>query len=172
MAKVLAPEHYQGIGEIVVVWAKLEAHVFKVLHTLTRVKLKEALIVYWQMGYRERLTVLHGLIIAYHPNKNDKLRQDFEALVKRMDSAYVTRNVAAHSIWFPGINADQISPFGFNAKGSTLKIEGRGGKCSSFDPQAFHKQALVIDRLAEDFKYFFSTNFKVRFLHKKNDSLN
>ena len=28
----LSPEHYQGIGVVVVVWAKLEAHVVRVLN--------------------------------------------------------------------------------------------------------------------------------------------
>ena len=172
MGKGLTAEHYQGIGEVVVVWARLETHIVKVLRALTRMTMKEALVIYWQMGYRERLTVLRGLIITRHPSKDDTLRQNYKILEERIASAYTKRNLVAHSIWFPGINTGEISPFDFSAKGGTLKIEGRGIKRPSFTAQTFSQQAVEIDCLAEDFKYFFSTNFNVRFIHKKLDNLN
>jgi hypothetical protein len=167
----LTNDHYQGIGEIVVVWAKLETHVVKSLRALSRMTMKDALIVYWQMGYRERLTVLRGLIIAKEPNKEARLRQEFEALTKRLESAYTARNFVAHSIWFPGIKDDEISPFDFETKGGIQTIEGRGAKRQCFNASAFHKQALAIDRLAEDFKAFFAEHFKVRFIHQKQGGL-
>ena len=171
MANLLTPEYFQGIGEVIVVWARLESHVFKILRALTGMKMKEALVVYWQMGFRERLTVLRGLIVARHPNKGDKLRQEFEALAKRIDHAYIDRNIVAHSIWFAGVKLGDLSPFIFEARGAAVKLEGKGNKQASFDAEAFHKQALAIDRLAEDLKYFFSAHFQVRFVHKKQDML-
>ncbi|MFZ6720515.1 hypothetical protein [Undibacterium sp. Ji49W] len=165
----LTSEHYQSIGEIVVVWAKLEIHIVKVLRTLSRMTFKEALVVYLQMGFREKLTVLRGLLIAKEPNKEAKVRKEFEALAKRLESAYSNRNLVAHSIWFPGAKDGEISAFGFDTK--IQKIEGRDEKRNSFNAAAFHKQAMAIDRLAEDFKAFFEENFKVSFIHKKQGGL-
>ena len=165
----LLPEHYQGIGEVVVVWARLEAHVVRVLRSLTRMTFKEALIVYWQMGHRERVAVLRGLVCAKYTDKNDPLRKAFDVLTKRLELAYSVRNTAAHSIWFPGFPPDEISPFDFDAKG--LKVSRKDPNRKSFKSAHFHKEALVIDRLAEDFKHFFSAHFRVSFIHKKQDNL-
>ena len=65
MTQTLTPEHYRAIGEIVVVWAKLEAHLFQALRKLTRMTMQEALLVYWQMGYRERAIVLQGEVARF-----------------------------------------------------------------------------------------------------------
>ena len=165
----LLPEHYQGIGEVVVVWAKLEAHVVRALRSLTRMTFKEALIVYWQMGHRERVAVLRGLVCAKYADKNAPLRKAFDSLTTRLESAYSVRNTAAHSIWFPGLQPDEISPFDFDAKG--LKVSGRDKNRKSFKSAYFHKEALGIDRLAEDFKHFFSTHFRVSFIHQKQENL-
>jgi len=170
MPKNLSPEHYQGIGEIIVVWAKLEAHVVRALRSLTRMTFKEALVVYWQMGHRERVNVLRGLVYSKYPDKNDPLSKGFDVLVTRLDLAYAMRNIAAHSIWFIGLLPGEISPFDFDAK--SLKVSGRGAKRKSFKPMHFHKEALTIDRLAEDFKHFFSLHFRVSFIHKKQGDLN
>ena len=167
MASDLTQEHYQGIGEVVVVWAKLEAHIVKALRSLSRMTLKEALVVYWQMGHRERVTVLRGLMYAKHPDKGNKLRKEFDTLCGRLELGYSVRNIAAHSIWFPGLSPGEISPFDFDAKGSILKMTGREAKRKSYKGEHFHKEALAIDRLAEDFKHFFSANFGIRFIHVK-----
>ena len=165
----LTQEHYQGIGKVIVVWARVEAHIVKALRALTRMSFKEALVVYWQMGHRERVTVLRGLVYAKHPDKNDKLRKDFDVLAARLEAAYSFRNTAAHSIWFPGLKPDEISPFDFDAKGSNLKLTGRESKRISLSSEKFHKEAQVVDRLAEDLKHFFSSHFGVRFIHTKQD---
>jgi hypothetical protein len=60
-------------------------------------------------------------------------------------------------VWFPGLPPDEISPFDFDAK--SLKVSRKGLNRKSFKPAHFHKEALVIDRLAEDFKHFFSAHF-------------
>jgi hypothetical protein len=166
----LSPEHYQGIGEVVVVWAKLEAHVVRVLRSLTRMTFKEALVVYWQMGHRERVAVLRGLVCAKYVDKNDPLRKAFDVLTKRLEMAYSVRNTAAHSIWFPGFPPDEISPFDFDAKSLKVSLKKDPNR-KSFKSAHFHKEALVIDRLAEDFKHFFSAHFRVSFIHKKQDNL-
>ena len=171
MPKPISPEHYQSVGEIVVVWAKLEAHLFQALRNVSRLKMREGLIVFWQMGYRERMTVLQGLVLARYPDKNDKNRQCFETLAKRLEAACVLRNVTAHSIWLPGLKEDEVSPFDFDFRSSQAKVTGRGPKRLSYSPAALHKEALKIDRLAEDFKDFFTQAFRVRFLHSKKASL-
>lgn len=165
----LSPEHYQGIGEVVVVWAKLEAHVVRVLRSLTRMTFKEVLVVYWQMGHRERVAILRGLVCAKYVDKNEPRRKAFDVLTKRLELAYSVRNNAAHSIWFPGLLPDEISPFDFDTKG--LNVSGRGPNRESFKSTHFHKEALMIDRLAEDFKHYFSAHFRVSFIHKKQDNL-
>ncbi len=171
MHQTLTPDHYRSIGEIVVVWAKLEAHLFQALRKMTRLTMQEALLVYWQMGYRERATVLQGLVYAKYPDKNHKQHQCFDTLVRRLETAYVMRNVAAHSIWFAGLTADEMSPFDFDARGAKPKVSGRGPKRLSYSAEALHKEALKTDRLAEDFKDFFASHFAVKFIHKKNESL-
>ena len=109
---------------------------------------KEALIVYWQMGHRERVDVLRGLVCAKYADKNDPLRKAFDVLTKRLELAYSVRNTAAHSIWSPGFLPDVISPFDFDAKG--LKVSRKK------DPNR---------------KSFKSAHFRVSFIHKKQDNL-
>lgn len=133
--------------------------------------MQEALLVYWQMGYRERAIVLQGLVYAKYPDKNQKEHQCFDTLAKRLETACLMRNLAAHSIWFPGLKPDEMSPFDFDARGAKIKVSGRGPKRSSYSGEVLHKEALKIDRLAEDFKDFFTSNFAVRFIHKKDGNL-
>lgn len=121
------------------------------------------------MGHRERVSVLRGLVCAKYPDKNDPLRKEFDVLTTRLELGYSVRNTAAHSIWFPGLPPDEISPFDFDARG--LKVSRKGRNRKSFKPAHFHKEALMIDRLAEDFKHFFSAHFRVSFIHKKQDNL-
>ena len=97
----LSPGHYQGIGVVVVVWAKLEAHVVRVLRSLTRMSFKEALVVYWQMGHRERVTVLRGLVCAKYPDRNDPLRKEFDVLTTRLELGYSVRTLPLTAFGFP-----------------------------------------------------------------------
>jgi hypothetical protein len=32
--RIITPKHYQGIGEIIVTWARLETHIFQTLRAL------------------------------------------------------------------------------------------------------------------------------------------
>ncbi|MDR3482420.1 MAG: hypothetical protein P4L91_17110 [Burkholderiaceae bacterium] len=130
---------------------------------------KEALVVYWQLGYRDRINILIKLISAKHPDKSNEPRKTFDTLAQRLETAYTFRNIVAHSIWLPGLATNEISPFDFDIKRASFTISGKGAKRKSYKAIDFHKEAQKIDRLAEDLKYFFSTYFKVTFIHQKKD---
>ena len=169
MAKetALSAEHYQGIGEIVVAWARIETHLVRILRSLTRVSFKEALIVYWQMQYRERLTVLERLVFQIHPDPDNKVRQEFQTLIKRLNTAYGIRNLAGHSVWLSGKAPDSITPLAIGLTGEITPLKQR----KDFTAAKLHAEALVIARLGEDIKQHFSANFRVRFIHKRDEAV-
>lgn len=170
---ILTAKHYEAIGEVIVTWARLESHMIRVLQALLKAHFADAVAVFWHMQYRERKNRLVNLVYLNHEDKNDPIRKEFDTLMKRMDSAYDARNVAAHSVWFKGRAPDAIKPLIIQAKGADLRWTGRGLPPTEYTAVRLHKEAEKISRLAEDFKDFFSTHFNARFVHKnKNQALN
>jgi hypothetical protein len=174
MAKEIAitDDHYKAIGEVVVTWARLENHTVRALQALLQTDFNSALAVFWHMQYRERRNRLANLVYLRYTDKNNRVRQEFDTLIKRMDVAYGIRNEMAHSVWFRGKELKSIKPFIVQAKGTDLQYTGRSLRSVEYTAERIHKEAEKISRLAEDFKDFFSKHLKARFVHKAQNRLN
>lgn len=166
MAKeLLTPEHYQGLGEVCVAWARIETHLFRALRTISRLSFKESLIVFWQMQYRERMSVLEGFIKERHSENSDAVRTEFETLKRRLTTAYGIRNIAAHSVWMAGKEFGSITPFPINTDGVITPVKSK----KEFTAKKLHVEAMTITHLGEDLKKYFSDHFSVSFVHKREE---
>ncbi len=170
----ITDDHYKAIGEVVVTWARLENHTVRALQALLTIDFNSALAVFWHMQYKERRNRLVNLVYLRYKDKNNRVRKEFDTLIKRMDFAYGIRNEMAHCVWFRGKEHNSIKPFIVQAKGADLQYTGRSRSLRSveYTAERIHKEAEKISRLAEDFKDFFSRHLKARFVHKAQNRLN
>jgi len=166
----VTPKHYEGIGQVVVEWARLETAMIRVFGKLLNGNAAEAIVIFWHMAYRDRRDRLINLVLLNHEDPNTALRKEFDTLMTRMEAAYQIRNTAAHSVWTKGKGPDTISPTVIKAKGAPLKISGHNIDKEDFSARRFQKEAEKIERLGKDFREFFSANFGVEFPSIAKDS--
>jgi hypothetical protein len=98
-ARLITPEHLQGIGEIIVVWARLEAHMLRALRALLKIKWSNALSLFWHTDYQHRRDRIINLVYIRYRQKDAAPRREFDTIVKRLDAAHKIRNIVAHTIW-------------------------------------------------------------------------
>jgi hypothetical protein len=164
--------HYQGLGEIVATWARLESHMFRTFEGLLDISLMQAIAVFWEMPFSARVERIKGLITLRWRMKGDARRKEFEKLIEEIEGLYFIRNLAAHSVWKKGGTVNSIVPLFINAKRGKIKtthpqfpeLEDR-----EFTPERLRKEAEKIYDAAERFKRFVSIHFKIQFMHQTDD---
>jgi hypothetical protein len=144
-ANPIRVSHYAGMGKIIVAWARVEAHVITALESMLKIRRADALVIFWHMPHKERVARFGSLLSMDHNDKNGPIRKEFDTLVRRIEAAYAVRNTVAHGL---------------------VKFTGKGLAPDEFTPQRFESEAKKIDRLGADFREFFKTNYKAKFVYK------
>lgn len=119
------------------------------------------------MSFKERKARLMNLVYLEHGDPNKNPRKEFDTIIKRLETAEEIRNICAHCVWFKGTTPLSIMPLRVKVGGAPIKVTGSGLPEEYFTPQRFHNEAQKIDRLSEDFKDFFASNYGATFPHKK-----
>lgn len=166
--RIITPKHYQGIGEIVATWARLESHMLQTFRALLDLSATQTLAIFWEMQFRNRLARLRTLAALKFRAKDDPRREEFASLMKEIESAYFIRNLAAHCIWHKGKSPKAITPLFVNAKNGKIRTthpQFQELKDRDFSPKRFREEAVKIADLAERFKEFSSLHFGAKFLH-------
>jgi hypothetical protein len=170
--RIITPRHYQGIGEVIVTWARLETHLLQTLRALLGLTLNQAYVLFWEMGFSERSTRLRMLVKIKFRSKDDPIRNAFERLMNEIDDAYALRNIPAHSVWHGGTTPNAIVPLHIRTKKGrirTTKDRLPTPKEREFSPERFRAEAIKISDLAARFKEFSTLHFGAEFLHDAAD---
>lgn len=170
--RIITPKHYQGIGEVVVTWARLETHLLQTLRALLGLTLNQTYVLFWEMGFSERSTRLKMLVKLKFRSEANPVRKEFEGLMKEIDNAYALRNIPAHSTWHAGATPNTITPFYLKTKKGrirTTKDRLKTPEEREFSPERFRAEAIKIADLAERFKEFSTLHFGAEFLHSAAD---
>jgi hypothetical protein len=163
--QIISPQHYEGIGKVIVAWARLEAHMLQSIRAILGLSATQVFVIFWQMGYRDRSQKLR-MIAKTKLSSIDK--KEFEALLKEMDKAYGIRNIVAHFVWHSGSIANAITPLDIkigNGKIRTTKDRHKTPRERDFTSVRFQEEAAKISDLADRFKTFSIHHFGAEFLH-------
>jgi hypothetical protein len=152
---IFSVRHYNGIGRVVVEWARLEYRMIRALAYLAGTDQASAIVTFWHMGYHEKRDRLHSLFLL--PKRDEKLQKRFSNMLSRLDESYDFRNLVAHSVWKKG-KARTITPIVIRAKGGTIRISGFNLKEDPISSARLVDEAQKISRLQDDFKEFFRSH--------------
>lgn len=171
--RIITPRHYQGIGEIVVTWSRLESHIFKTFEAILKISTMQSLAIFWELGFIGRMDRLDALVALRWRAPKDTRRIEFEGLSDEIRDFYFVRNIAAHSVWRKGSSPEAIRPLYINTKRGIIpktthkrfkELEDR-----DFTAERLHKEALKVYDLAERFKLFSRVHFGAKFLHEDGE---
>jgi hypothetical protein len=154
----ITDQHKINISDLIMTWAKIEVQIIRGIQKALGINTEQAVITFWHMSHKERMTRLTTLLIHWKKDKNDKIRTEYTTLQKRIDTAYQVRNVFAHSLWGAGKKENSIRPLVVQAKGSDLKwtSDTDGGiPPEDYTAEDIKDETNKSDRLLADIILFF-----------------
>jgi len=137
-------DHLAGIGLVVVWWELLRNTLRASLSWMADMKPYDGFIITDRMDVNVLLPLVQTFVVTTWPADAAK----FKKLKDKIDNAYATRNVVAHSTWIEGGIKGSIRPVAIK-KGKSLQTHV--GDISLDD---FHIAAWEIYLLIEEFKAF------------------
>jgi hypothetical protein len=97
----LSDYHLRAIGAVVVNWSALEMAMEIMILGLYEVAPNRGLVLTSNLSFQNKLTILR-ILATKGAIKDDAEAQKCVDLLKRIEDAYVKRNIVAHGLWSSG----------------------------------------------------------------------
>ena len=115
----VSDEHFRAIGEIVVIWSRIEMAMEVAICGLYEVNPDRGLVLTSNIGLQSRVALLR--ILAKRGGIKDRSAAgDMLKLLTRIEQSYAKRNGAAHGVWSGTADPTMARRMSIRAKGSRL----------------------------------------------------
>jgi hypothetical protein len=115
----VSDEHFRTIGEIVVIWSRIEMAMEVAICGLYEINPDRGLALTTNIGFQSRIALLR--ILAKRGAVTDRVvAGDLLKLLTRIEQGYAARNAAAHGVWSGTADPTVARRMSIRARGSRL----------------------------------------------------